>query len=599
MIALYNATDGDNWDNRTNWFSSRPLDDWYGVGTRESDGRVTSVWLSNNGLKGTIPRELGGLTELDSLELRSNHLVGILPAELGNPTNLRRLDIRDNKLSGEIPRSFIGRLSLWSFRFDFNDGFCADTDAESLRWLKRIQRLSGLDCNGDPLYLLPEVPLIVDQYFRSIPRDRTYYIGQTIEIELEFETEDVELFIDAGGGLPTVDIEIGGQKHRAHYSAGASTSNRLIFQYAVQAEEYYDGALYILTGSLFVPQGSSLTNRRGDSEELLWSRGRSSRGIIVNGRTGPPPTLTPTPTHIPIPTWTPVSSQTRPLTNTPTRTRTPIQTLSPTNTLIPIQTPTHTQTATPTRSPSFTPTGTRTPTPTLSLPITPTSTPSSTQTPRHTHTSTLTPTPSQTSAPTHTPTPIPPEVALAAQTVVAATATEEALTREIRPDINLYPSKQEMVLGESLAELTLSALFPIQTEEWNLKVQVFFDIPGELDASSSPPVTCSGGHCSVDSDQKLTGKPVIVTINLAAKETGSFTINGSAIWSVSDIDGRVVSDTYRDTAELTVLQGKSWWRWLEEWGGRFAIGITILGGAIAVYKYRHSISEFCDNLRRR
>ena len=94
MFALYNATDGENWNNRTNWFSSRPLDDWYGVGTRESDGRVTSVRLSNNGLKGTIPRELGGLTRLASLELRSNHLEGILPPELGNPSSLRNLDIR-------------------------------------------------------------------------------------------------------------------------------------------------------------------------------------------------------------------------------------------------------------------------------------------------------------------------------------------------------------------------------------------------------------------------------------------------------------------------------------------------------------------------
>ena len=450
-----------------------------------------------------------------------------------------------------------------------------------------------MDCNGEPLYLLPEVPLIVDYDFGSTPRNRTFYAGQTIEIELEFGTEDVELFIDTGGGLPTVDIEIGGQKHRAHYSAAASTSNRLIFQYTVQAEEYYDGALSILMGSLFVPQGSSLTNRRGDSEELSGSRGTFGRGFTVDGRTGPTPTLTPipTPTHIPIPTWTPVSSQTRPPTNIPTRTRTPIPTLSPTNTLTPIQTPTHTKTATltptntqtspPTRSPSFTPTVTRTPTPTLSLPITPTST----QTPRHTHTPTLTPTPSQTSAPTHTPTPIPPEVALAAQTVVAATATEEALRREIRPDINLYPSKQEMVLGESLAELTLSALFPIQTEEWNLKMQVFFDIPGELDASSSPPVTCSGGHCSVEYDQKLTGKPVIATISLEPREEGAFTVTGDVTWRVSDMHGRIVSDTYNDTAEVKVVERTSPWPTIGLWIGIIAGTFGIIAILFSVYKW--------------
>ena len=398
LIALYNAADGDSWDNRTNWFSSRPLGDWYGVHTRESDGRVTHLRLSNYGLKGTIPRELGGLTRLESLELSSNHLEGILPPELGNPTSLRRLDIRNNKLSGQIPRSFIGRLSLWSFRFDFNDGFCAATDPEYLRWLKRIQILSGLDCNGEPLYLLPEVPLIVDYDFRSIPRNRTFFIGQTIEIELEFGTEDVELFIETSGGPPWINIEIGGQKYKAHYSVAASTSNRLIFQYTVQAEEYHDGALYILKGSLLVPQGSSITNRRGESEELLWSRGKFGRGLTVNGGTGPPPTLTPTPTLIPIPTWTPASGQTRSMTSVPTSTRTPVPdqlpTLAPTHTLTP--TPTHTatltptpsQTSTPTRLPSSTPTGTRTPTPTRFPTLTPATIPSQTSTPTPTETST-------------------------------------------------------------------------------------------------------------------------------------------------------------------------------------------------------------------
>ena len=39
LIALYRATDGDNWNNKENWLSNRPLDDWYGV-TTSSAGRV-------------------------------------------------------------------------------------------------------------------------------------------------------------------------------------------------------------------------------------------------------------------------------------------------------------------------------------------------------------------------------------------------------------------------------------------------------------------------------------------------------------------------------------------------------------------------------
>lgn len=599
LIALYNATDGENWTSNTNWLSSRPLKEWYGVIFTASDGRVTYLRLSNNGLKGTIPRELGRLTKLDTLDLRGNHLEGIIPPELGNPISLQRLDIRNNKLSGEIPRSF-GRLSLSSFRFDFNDGFCAPTDAESLRWLQGIRRLSGLDCGGEPLYLLPGVALVVDENFINIPRNRTYYRGQPIEVELEFEAEDVELFVDTGGGPPTVDIEVAGQLRKAHYSALASTTSRLVFHYTVQADDYYDGTIWVLGGSLLVPNGSSLTNRRGDREEISWSSGgKRGTGAFVNGRRDPPPTLTPTPTHIPIPTWTPVSSQTRSLTNVPTSTRTPtptqLPTHAPTHTHTATLTPKPSQTSTLTRSPSSTPTGTPTPT------RFPTLTPNPTRTPTHTQTATFTPTPTQSSTPTHTSTSTPTPthtstldvVALGVQTAVAATATQKVLEESVRPDINLHPEEQETVLGELLAELTFSAVFPIQSGERDLKMQFFFDIPSELHANGSSPVTCSGGHCSVEFDQALTGKPVTATISLAPREIGTFAISGTATWNVSDKRGRVVSDTYSGTAEVTVIEGESPWRWLDEWGGRIAIVFAILTACTAfIPRVRRVVGKF-------
>ena len=604
LIALYNATDGANWARNTNWLSDGPLSEWYGVST-DSDGRVTYVRLSNNDLKGTIPRELGRLTKISTLDLKGNHLEGILPPELGNPTSLRRFDIRDNKLTGEIPRSF-GRLSLWSFRFDFNDGLCAPTDAESRRWVEGVGQPSGLDCNGEPLYLLPGVPLEIDAGFSNIPRDSTYYRGQTIEVELEFGAEDVELFVDTSGGLPTIEIEIGGQKRKAHYSMTASTSSRLIFRYAVQTEDYYNGSIYILGVSLAVPEGSSITNRLGDREKFRASS-RIGRSAIVNGRRDPPPTLTPTPTHIPIPTWTPVSSQTHTPANAPASTRTPTPAQSPsftptgTHTPTPTQspsfTPTGTHTPTPTQSPSFTPTGTRTPTPTQS----PSFTPTGTRTPTPTHFPTLTPNPTRTptptqtatSTPTSTHTSTPDAVALGVQTAVAATATQKVFEESVRPDINLHPEEQETVLGELLAELTFSAVFPIQSSEGDLKIQFFFDIPSELHANGSSPVTCSGGHCSVDFDQDLTGKPVTATISLTPREVGTFAIGGTATWSVSDKRGRVVFDTYNSTAELTVIEGESLWRWLDEWGGRIAIVLAVLTACTAfIPRVRRVVGRF-------
>ena len=64
---------------------------------------LQSLSLFSNQLSGPIPPELGNLTNLQSLSLFSNQLSGPIPPELGNLTNLTRLDIYDNQLSGQIP----------------------------------------------------------------------------------------------------------------------------------------------------------------------------------------------------------------------------------------------------------------------------------------------------------------------------------------------------------------------------------------------------------------------------------------------------------------------------------------------------------------
>jgi hypothetical protein len=42
LVALYEATDGPNWRDDTNWLSDAPLGDWYGVETNAS-GRVVRL----------------------------------------------------------------------------------------------------------------------------------------------------------------------------------------------------------------------------------------------------------------------------------------------------------------------------------------------------------------------------------------------------------------------------------------------------------------------------------------------------------------------------------------------------------------------------
>ncbi len=100
LVALYNATNGPGWTNNANWLTGQ-LNSWNGITV--SGNRVTMVKLEFNNLTGTIPPEIGDLSELTHLSLRGNQLSGIIPYEIGSLYNLWLLDLGQNHLSGTIP----------------------------------------------------------------------------------------------------------------------------------------------------------------------------------------------------------------------------------------------------------------------------------------------------------------------------------------------------------------------------------------------------------------------------------------------------------------------------------------------------------------
>ena len=122
LVALHAATDGPNWADDENWLGDRPVEEWRGVET-DAFGRVvrldlggrrdgeTGEWVSQ-GLRGTIPPELGSLTGLMSLNLRANALEGPIPPELGNLASLEELWLDGNALEGPIPPELGGLTRL-------------------------------------------------------------------------------------------------------------------------------------------------------------------------------------------------------------------------------------------------------------------------------------------------------------------------------------------------------------------------------------------------------------------------------------------------------------------------------------------------------
>ena len=125
LVALYNATDGDNWTDKTNWLTDSDLSTWFGVTVL--NGRVTELDLGENNLTGEVPPQLGNLSGLTVLslgrnalsgsmlpfsprQLSGNALSGAIPVELGNLSNLEVLNFSGNALSGSIP-AFLGNLA--------------------------------------------------------------------------------------------------------------------------------------------------------------------------------------------------------------------------------------------------------------------------------------------------------------------------------------------------------------------------------------------------------------------------------------------------------------------------------------------------------
>ena len=76
LIALYNSTDGANWKDNTGWMGAAGTEcTWFGVTCSNNSVSRLSFW--QNQLTGTIPSELGNLTNLTYLHFELIPSVGV------------------------------------------------------------------------------------------------------------------------------------------------------------------------------------------------------------------------------------------------------------------------------------------------------------------------------------------------------------------------------------------------------------------------------------------------------------------------------------------------------------------------------------------
>ena len=155
LMALYEATGGENWTNHENWGSDLPLSEWYGVTTEmiepqtkagEAVERVVELNLGENNLTGELPAALGGLTELKYLNFFHNsNLTGNIPAELGNLSKLKGLELQVNSWTGVLPEE-LGNLKELTYLCISSDYFDEQPFPD---WLCTLTQLGNvrLSCN--------------------------------------------------------------------------------------------------------------------------------------------------------------------------------------------------------------------------------------------------------------------------------------------------------------------------------------------------------------------------------------------------------------------------------------------------------------------
>jgi len=117
LVALYDSTNGANWTDNTNWLSG-PVSTWYGITV--TNGRVTEIKLPDNNLTGSLPPEIGSLTNLIVFKPSANQLTGSIPTEIGNLTNLNELDFGANQFTGSIPSDVSNLTNLIFLSFASN-----------------------------------------------------------------------------------------------------------------------------------------------------------------------------------------------------------------------------------------------------------------------------------------------------------------------------------------------------------------------------------------------------------------------------------------------------------------------------------------------
>ncbi|XP_059661402.1 probable leucine-rich repeat receptor-like serine/threonine-protein kinase At3g14840 [Cornus florida] len=109
--------------------------------------QLKTITMLGNRLTGSIPKEIGNITTLNTLVLEFNQLSGDLPSNLGSLPLIEKMFLSSNNFSGELPGTFESLTTLKDFRINENN-FTGKIPNFIQRWTtleKLFIQASGLD----------------------------------------------------------------------------------------------------------------------------------------------------------------------------------------------------------------------------------------------------------------------------------------------------------------------------------------------------------------------------------------------------------------------------------------------------------------------
>jgi len=124
LEAFFTAAGGENWINKTNWLSEKPLNEWSYISTDNETGRVNSLAIRNSeNLRGYMSDEVYKLSELKELYLfnMEPHTFKVEPT--AGIINLQKLEMLYLNVTNDIPNEIFDLKSLIDLRLLSLDAF--------------------------------------------------------------------------------------------------------------------------------------------------------------------------------------------------------------------------------------------------------------------------------------------------------------------------------------------------------------------------------------------------------------------------------------------------------------------------------------------